>query len=280
MPLYMDVHAFGVGGTKPTLEAIERAHQLDLEVGPSFDVKWLKYWVNFERETTNCLCEAPSQEAAANCHRASHGAVAGKMIEVSADVVDAFLGGVGLSFDGRAIMVDGEEVLSDGGSRAIMFTDMFESTSTTQRLGDDGAMAILRRHNTIIRECLAEHGGREVKHTGDGIMASFASPSKAMECGIAIQRGFAEHNTREAEGQIYVRIGFSAGEPVREGDDLFGAAVQLAARVCNDAEPGQILVASVVRDLCIGKKFAFIDRGERSLKGFEAPVRLFAVGWN
>ena len=109
-------------------------------------------------------------------------------------------------------------------------------------------------------------------------MASFISASKAVECGLAIQNAFAEHNAADHHAPIHVRIGFSAGEPVREGEDLFGAAVQMAARVCNDAEPDQVLVASVVRDLCIGKRFSFIDGGERNLKGFEAPVRVYAVG--
>ncbi|MGI8925145.1 MAG: nickel-binding protein [Tepidiformaceae bacterium] len=277
MPLFMDVH--NVIGEKPTLEDVEQAHQRDLEIGPKFQVNWLKYWVNFERGTASCLCEAPSAEAAANCHRESHGLVADKMIAVAPEMVEAFLGGVGINFDGRAVLVDGEHKVSDGGSRAIMFTDMFESTGTTQRLGDDGAMVQLRLHNNIIRTCLSDHVGREVKHTGDGIMASFFSPSRAMECGIAIQRELVKHNEREPEAPIRVRIGFSAGEPVADGDDLFGAAVQLAARVCNSAEPEQILVSAVVRDLCIGKRFAFSDRGERQLKGFDAPVHVFALDW-
>lgn len=75
-----------------------------------------------------------------------------------------------------------------------------------------------------------------------------------------------------------MRIGLNAGEPIAEDGDYFGSAVQLAARVCDRAEPGQVLVAQVVRDLCRGKAFTFEDQGEATLKGFPEPVRLFVVG--
>jgi class 3 adenylate cyclase len=150
------------------------------------------------------------------------------------------------------------------------------STSLTQRLGDAKAQELLRTHNSIIRDALKAHGGSEIKHTGDGIMASFASASGALECAIAIQRTLAERN-ESAEAPIRVRIGLNAGEPVAEESDLFGTAVQLAARVCAKAEPGQILVSNVVRELAAGKGFLFSDEGEVVLRGFEDPVRLYAV---
>jgi adenylate cyclase len=139
-------------------------------------------------------------------------------------------------------------------------------------------MALLRRHNSIIRDALAAHSGREVKHTGDGMMASFLSVGKAIDCSCAIQREFTAHNEAATE-PMRVRIGISAGEPVTEGEDLFGAAVQLARRICDHAEPGRIFVTSVVRDLCLGKKVHFEDRGEAVLRGFEEPVRVFEVAW-
>ena len=76
-----------------------------------------------------------------------------------------------------------------------------------------------------------------------------------------------------------MRVGVSAGEPVRESGDLFGAVVQLARRICDAAEPSTILTSNAVRELCIGKVFAFSDRGEMSLKGFDTPVRVHEVGW-
>jgi class 3 adenylate cyclase len=170
----------------------------------------------------------------------------------------------------------------------ILFTDMEGSTALTQRLGDAKAQEVLRAHNSIVREALKAHGGSEIKHTGDGIMASFPSASGALECAIAIQRAFEEYNAallRQAQDahtepvEVRVRIGLNAGEPIQEEKDLFGTAVQLAARVCARAEPGQILVPTVVRELAAGKGFLMADLGEIALRGFEDPVRLYEVRW-
>ncbi len=165
------------------------------------------------------------------------------------------------------------------GLQIILFTDMEGSTGLTQRLGDAKAQEILRTHNSIIREALNIHGGTEVKHTGDGFMASFPSAARALGCAVAIQSRFASHNESNADAPILVRVGLNAGEPVAEEDDLFGAAVQLAARVAAQAEAGQVLVSDVVKGLSVGKKFTFTDGGEVSLKGFEEPQRLYEVQW-
>ena len=161
----------------------------------------------------------------------------------------------------------------------VLFTDIEGSTALTQRLGDARAQEVLRIHNTIVRDALKAHSGSETKHTGDGIMASFASASRALECAIDIQRGFAQHSESNPDMPVRVRIGLNAGEPVAEEEDLFGTAVQLAARVCAHAEPGQVLLPEGVRHLVAGKRFLFADIGEIALRGFEDPVRLFEVRW-
>ena len=166
-----------------------------------------------------------------------------------------------------------------GGLVTIMFTDMEGSTALTQRLGDEKAQALLRQHNGIVREALRAHNGSEIKHTGDGIMASFPAASKALESAVAIQREFAANAERTPEPAVRVRIGLNAGEPVAEEADLFGTAVQMAARVCAHAEPGQIVAANVVRELAAGKGFLFSDLGDIALRGFEDPVRLYEVRW-
>ncbi len=158
----------------------------------------------------------------------------------------------------------------------ILFTDMEGSTSLTQRLGDAGAQELLRTHNAIVRDALKAHDGSEIKHTGDGIMTSFPTASKALACATAIQTAFTQRN-ETGEEPIKVRIGLNAGEPVAEEEDLFGTAVQLAARVCAQAEPGQVLAANVVRELAAGKPFLFSDQGDVVLRGFEDPVRLYEV---
>lgn len=162
-----------------------------------------------------------------------------------------------------------------GDVHTIMFTDMESSTALTQRLGDAKAQELVREHNEIVRSALREHEGKEVKHTGDGIMASFHSASRAIDCAVAIQLAVAECK----EPDLKVHIGLNAGEPVVEDEDLYGTAVQLARRICDRAEPGQILVSNVVRELSAGKGFLFADSGDVELKGFEDAVRLYEVGW-
>jgi len=167
------------------------------------------------------------------------------------------------------------------GFRSIMFTDISGSTATTQAIGDERAHEIVRTHNEIVRRALHRFGGDEVKHTGDGIMASFTSAVAALECAIAIQRALATHSALEASHPPFtVRIGINAGEPLIEGGDLFGTAVQVASRICTRAEPRQILVSDVMRQLVAGKGFLFGDRGETELRGFEDPVRLWELRWN
>jgi len=166
-----------------------------------------------------------------------------------------------------------------GAPLTILFTDVEGSTALTQRLGDAKAREVLRNHEHIVREALRAHGGAEVKAMGDGFMASFSSATRALECAIAMQRAFAAHSDEHPETPIRVRIGLNAGEPIAEDEDLFGTAVQLAARICAHAEPGQILVPTVVRELAAGKGFLLADLGQVVLRGFEDPVRLYEVRW-
>jgi class 3 adenylate cyclase/pimeloyl-ACP methyl ester carboxylesterase len=165
------------------------------------------------------------------------------------------------------------------GLQTILFTDMESSTTITQQLGDAHAQQLVRAHNNIVRDALKAHGGSEIKHTGDGIMATFNSAAGAIECAISIQRGCDTHAVEHPTAPLRMRIGLNAGEPVAEERDLFGAAVQLANRVCTSAGPGQILVSDVVRQLSTGKRFLWSDMGHVPLRGFEDPVRLFEVKW-
>ena len=165
-----------------------------------------------------------------------------------------------------------------GAFRTVLFTDVEGSTALTQRLGDARARELLREHERLVRVALKAHSGSEVKTMGDGFMASFSSATKALECAIAMQRAFAERN-ESAKEPIMVRVGLNAGEPIAEDDDLFGTAVNLAARICSQAEAGQILAPIVVRELAAGKQFMFADLGETELRGFEDPVRLYELRW-
>jgi class 3 adenylate cyclase/pimeloyl-ACP methyl ester carboxylesterase len=161
---------------------------------------------------------------------------------------------------------------------SILFTDVEGSTALTQRLGDAKARDLLRQHERMVREALKGHGGSELKTIGDGFMASFSSAVRALESAIAMQRAFAAHN-ESADEPILVRVGLNAGEPIAEDEDLFGTAVNLAARITAVAKGGEILASEAVRQIVAGKKFLFSDRGETVLRGFEDPVHIYEVSW-
>jgi class 3 adenylate cyclase len=275
MPTYMDIHELhGV-----TAEEVAKAHAADLEVQQKYGVNYLKYWVNESCGKVFCLVDAPSAEAANHVHREAHGILAEKIIEVQPELVDGFLGNGEVHASGAVLVPGGAADTRDPGIRTVLFTDIVGSTTLTQSIGDEAAMELLGVHDKIVRDALAASNGREVKHTGDGIMASFISAAGAVRCAAQIQRGLARHEQEDGEHRIKVRIGGAAGEPVERDNDIFGSTVQLAARLCSHAEPDQILVSNVVAELCIGKGLMFRALGEVPLKGFDRPVRIHAVEW-
>ena len=166
-----------------------------------------------------------------------------------------------------------------GDMYTILFTDMASSTALSDRLGDTAAQEVRRTHNDIVRAALTGNAGNEIKHTGDGIMASFNTASSALDAAIAIQRGVGAHKAEHPDSPLAVYVGLNAGEPIAEDDDLFGTSINLAARICDHANAGQILAANVVRELAAGKDFLFADLGETELRGFEDPVKLWELRW-
>jgi class 3 adenylate cyclase len=275
MPLYMDIHEVP-GGV--SAEDVAKAHTEDVKIEDKYGVHYHKYWVNEKAGKIFCLCHAPDAEAATQVHREAHGMVADKIIEIQPEIAEGFLGGVEVNEAGAAL-VPGATNERDPGIRTVLFTDIVESTTLTQSLGDDAALAMLGVHDTIVRDALSALGGREVKHTGDGIMAAFISPAGAVRCAIQIQRELDKHAQANPERPLKVRVGAAAGEPVEQHNDLFGSTVQLAARLCAHAQPEQILVSNAIPDLCIGKGLLFEDVGEVVLKGFGNPVRAHVAAW-
>ena len=276
MPTYIDIHDVH-GPISP--EDLAKAHAADLDVQQKYGVKYLKYWVNESCGKVFCLVDAPNPEAANRVHREAHGMVAEKIIEVQPELAEGFLGGGEVNPSGAVLIPGGAVDARDPGIRTVLFTDVVNSTPLTQSVGDDAMMVLLDVHDAVVRNALTALGGREVKHTGDGIMASFVSAAAAVRCATQIQRELAKHEEPHHERPIKVRIGAAAGEPVEHHDDLFGSTVQLAARLCSHALPEQILVSNVVAELCLGKGLPFQDLGEVVLKGFDRPVRAHAVTW-
>lgn len=168
-----------------------------------------------------------------------------------------------------------------GGLRAVVFTDLVDHTRMMAALGDDQGREVLKEHERITRHVLSDHGGTEVKAMGDGFMASFLGVTDAVQCAIALQRRIEARNatTTPDSPPISIRIGINAGEPIEEDGDLFGAAVILASRIAATAGAGEILVSSAIRELSAGKTFRFVARGAFQPKGYDEPIRIWAVDW-
>ncbi|HEY8173410.1 MAG TPA: AAA family ATPase [Dehalococcoidia bacterium] len=166
------------------------------------------------------------------------------------------------------------------GTVTIMFSDIEDSTVLTERLGDQAWQDLLRKHNALIREQLKAHGGYEVKTMGDGFMVAFQSAKKGLDCAIAIQRAFADHNATAGE-HVRVRVGLHAGEAIKDGDDFYGKNVILASRVAGKALGGEILVSSLVRQLVESSVDAatFAESRDVELKGLTGSHTVHAISW-
>lgn len=269
MPIYLDRHE----ELDVTPDELYNAHLADLEAQEKYGVQYLSYWFDYNAHKAYCLVNAPSPDVAAAVHAEAHGAMADKFIEVDPTELYKYMGG-GPVNDEPAFNPDGQ---NEQTLRTIVFTDIVGSTDAAQRLGDEVAMAMLHNHNRIVRENLQAQGGREVKHTGDGIMASFKSVSGAIRCALAVQTELEAHNSSSDSHDVHVRIGLAAGEPIAEEDDLFGSAVNLAARVCGVADAGAVFVTNVVKELSLGKNFEFEHVADVELKGFPHPVPVSRV---
>lgn len=265
MPIFLDRHDM----VEQSAEETALLHIRDLEIQGKYGVKFLTYWYDTERRTTFCLVDAPDKETADRVHAEAHGFVANEMIPVDLSAVEAFLGRIHDPPNARSVPID------ETAFRAIMFTDMVGSTEMTAHLGDTLAIELVRAHDSIIRRCLEQHGGSEVKHLGDGIMASFDDAPASVRCAIAIQQQFAVYNGK-SENPIRVRIGLHAGEPVAESNDLFGSAVQIAARICNAAPADRILVSADIQKACKDADLEFISRGAETLKGLSDPIQVYS----
>jgi class 3 adenylate cyclase len=180
--------------------------------------------------------------------------------------------------DSEAIMGEIEEFLTgtrperepDRMLATVMFTDIVESTRLAADMGDRGWRFLLERHDALFRRALERHRGREIKRTGDGFLATFDGPARAIRCAASLA---------DAMGSLglEVRAGLHTGELEVMNGDLGGLAVHIAARVMERAGPCEVLVSSTVKDLVVGSELAFQDRGSHELRGVPGEWRLFAV---
>jgi class 3 adenylate cyclase len=152
----------------------------------------------------------------------------------------------------------------------VLFTDIVDSTARAAAEGDAAWRGLLEQHHALVRENLTRFGGREIDTTGDGFLATFTSPTRAIECADEITR-------RAPSIGLEVRAGVHTGEVELLGENIGGVAVHLAARICATAGAGEVNVSRTVRDLVAGSQFRFSDRGEHALKGFDEEWRIYSV---
>lgn len=268
MPLYLDIH--DVSGA--SFEDLKKAHLADLKVQNQHGVDYRKYWFNEKCGKAFCLVEAPNAAAAEACHREAHGLVAERIIELDPELAEGFLGGGDINDAGAALVPGTRDGSYDNGVRSVMFTDIVGSTELAQRMGDHVAFELVTQHDLIVRGSVNAGMGRVIKHTGDGIMAVFVSPVQAVKTACRIQAEVTSLARAEGQPRFQVRIGVAAGEPIERDNDFFGSTVNLAARLCNSANPGSVLVTNGVAELCLGKGMQFAQLQSAALKGFDEEI--------
>jgi len=159
---------------------------------------------------------------------------------------------------------------------AILFADLVGSVALYDRTGDDAAEAVRRSHFAALRAAVAQHGGREVKSTGEGVMVAFTSTVAALRCAVEMQRA-----TAALPGGLSLRAGLDAGEPLADGEDLYGTAVIVASRLCEIAQADEILASEAIRHIAgvrVGELLS--PAGALRLRGIAAPVAVVRVHWN
>lgn len=269
MPIYMDRHY--IEGL--TEEMVAQAHEEDLKIQGKYGVNIITYWYDEKRMTNFCLIDAPDMESIRTVHNEAHGSIPHEIIEVDPIIVQSFLG----RMKDPEPEPETKKVNIDNAFRAIMFTDLKDSTLMTSTYGDEKGLHLLHVHNSITRNALRKWNGREIKHTGDGIMASFKNVSDSVQCAIDIQSEFDKYNKSNPNEQLFLRIGINAGEPIEEHGDLFGTVVQLAARLCAFADPGDIVVSGIIEQECLKEQVKMVDMGQITPKGFTKEVSIFRV---
>jgi class 3 adenylate cyclase len=251
-----------------TAEDVANAHAQDVDVAGKHDVAFLSYWFDPDLGAAFCLARAPSAEKVAEAHAEAHGLIPNEIIDASEDAILGFLGRVREPADYTEI---------ESPFRTILFTDLEDSTALAAELEPAEYMSLLKEHDRIIRKALLATHGREVKHTGDGIMASFDEIDDGLAAALAIQEGFAARIAAGGEPSYGVRIGMAAGEPVDHDNDLFGPTVNLAKRICDLARPGDVLVSATVHELSLTSGFLFDGGAPVSLKGLAERVPVFRL---
>ena len=159
------------------------------------------------------------------------------------------------------------------GTVTLLVTDIEGSTQMTEDMGDIRWVRVLNKHNELVRQCVADHSGIELKNQGDGFLLAFPSARKALLCAVSLQKAFHDDD-------LPVRMGLHTGEVIREGDDLYGRNVILASRIAGEASGGEILVSSLTKELTDSSgDLDFSDNREVELKGLNGTFQVWSLDW-
>ncbi|MEJ0082220.1 MAG: nickel-binding protein [Puia sp.] len=223
MPIYMDIHQV------PGIEAMDcaKAHQMDMQIQHQYHCKCMTYWIDEPRGVVFCLIEGPDKAVVEEMHKNSHGLIPNKIIEVSDELVESFLGRIHDPAD-MVVSDTGLRVFSDSAFRVLLVTDMKDPVLLLNELGTEKSNELLNKQNKIIRKELSLQGGREVELAGCGFIVSFSSAIKALTCALAIQNNLSKTERKLTDFKIAV----NAGEPVSNSEKLFGDTIQAARRLC------------------------------------------------
>jgi len=168
--------------------------------------------------------------------------------------------------------------VGESAMRTILYTDIEGHSGVMQRLGDVKGRELLREHERIVRAALRDNGGDEVRTMGDGFLASFRSTQQAVSCAVALQRATDAMPAIDGERPA-VRVGINAGEPIDDGEDLYGESVFVASKIAGSAQGGEILASVVVRELAAGKGFQFTPHSDLELPGSRGNIQIYQVLW-
>ncbi|MFZ1313145.1 MAG: nickel-binding protein [Chitinophagaceae bacterium] len=216
MPIFMDLHIVPGVNAKDVAEA----HSRDVYLEKDHNCKCLTYWIDETRGHVFCLIDAPNKETVYELHNRSHGLLPHKIIEVQNDFVESFLGRITDPESGQYTNT-GLLMLDDTSYRIIMSVNTTDSILLHHQMGLEGAVKKVEKQNTIIRDAIRKHGGKEALHEGRAIIGSFIAAENAVNCGLAIQ----EQMNGLPDDSFSVQI--HAGEPVAQTDELFGDTLQL-----------------------------------------------------
>jgi AraC-like DNA-binding protein len=240
MPIYMDVHYI------PGVAAFDvaEAHQKDLHIQAHHHCTCMTYWVDVPRGAVFCLIDAPDKETVVDMHKKAHGLIPHKILEVSHEVVESFLGRIHDPQD--AIVTDhGLKVFSEPAYRVLLVADTADHILLRHRLGQEASEKLLISQLEALRESVNRHSGRVVEHQGGGWIASFTSAAGAVGCALDI--GSRLQDTNGQKDRLHLAV--SGGDPVEGSDRLFGDALQLARRLCSLRTGGGIAVSVSVKNL-------------------------------